>query len=62
MNADFIQAYLRDALRKGVRQGGSTFIEELAESLPEETLRGMIVILQNVLKKKRLRDVTVTVK
>ena len=52
MNGDFVQAYLRNALQKGLRNGGTAFIEELVDGLPEEALLTMQAIIAAVLKRK----------
>lgn len=62
MNADFLQAYLRTALQKGLRNGGTAFIEELVDGLPEETLLTIQSIVAAVLKRKEAAKRTVDAK
>jgi hypothetical protein len=56
-NKDFLLAYMKSALDKGVKEGTRGVIQDLAEGLSEEHLGKLVDILQDVLTKKRANKV-----
>jgi hypothetical protein len=53
MNNDFIKAFVKQALVKGVADGATSFIEELAEALTIEQLQKLIKMMNKILDKKK---------
>jgi hypothetical protein len=50
---DFIKQYIKHALGKSLRDGSTTFIEEMLESLTNEQLETGIRLLQKILLKRK---------
>ncbi len=50
---DPFKQFVKDTLSKSLKAGGVTTIREIAETLPVEQLEGLIVILKDVLEKKK---------
>ena len=53
MNQDMIGLFLKQAVAKALASGGTAFLEELADSLPTESLGKFIEILKKVYIKKK---------
>jgi hypothetical protein len=57
MNSDFFIAYVKEAIKKSLREGGATavfqLIEEVSEMLTAEQLGRLIDVMKKVHNKKR---------
>ena len=53
MNQDMFAMYMKNVLTKALSSGGTTMLEELAESLPDDSLGKLIDILSKIRDKRK---------
>jgi predicted transcriptional regulator len=52
MTNEFLKMFLKNAVDKSIKEGGSTLIQELAEALSAEQIEKLVGLLNEVKKKK----------
>jgi hypothetical protein len=52
MNPDFIKTYLKSTLEKGLKTGGRSVVQDIADSLSDEHITKLIDLLVETRKKR----------
>jgi hypothetical protein len=53
MTSDFVKTFIHEAIAKSLKQGGVTFVEEMAEAMSQDQLEKFIDILKRVSERRK---------